>query len=607
MKLNQISIGIIALCLSILPLRQATAAAEVWRTAPAQFNNKEAIETRFIYVGKGETWVSPTFKAKVNVSYPTALSVRLNGRPVHSTMLTANRDLEFKLDQLKTGFNRLDFFVRQTPIMAEENEHECRVGTFGVFNIGQGEISYSRKLSELMLSNLPDTLFNPHVLDRRPYVGRARVNTKNAAELTALSRLTSAWASTSGVRWIESSLPESHRSDFTVEFKRDAQYKNEAHISIYFAEKRPQDHSHPILRINYGNEQALLSAINGLTNKNYLSQLRGNGIRVSDSINEPVWGKPKQFNTLAHLGIDSFRLDSGVRAFVLNFPGVWQPTGPLQGSVAFKSQSNLIQGSSATVWINDALSGGASLHNLTEKDNERLVPFLSKAPLDNNSFELRIESNLLVSNFCSAPKGTMWVDTERSEISLPYRLKRGVATINTTLLSHPTISVDGNEGALGIATTLIQEASRMLLNGDPLKSDIVINKRAKVQVTVDSDLFDQKVSEYPESIYPVYANGGVFITALEDGFEVLAQGTFSAENFIYYWPRVQSKIPDGASEVLVTQDGEVKQLKTITLHQGITPTVRESNIYLYVLFISALMIAALLGWLWWSRRAKSKA
>ncbi len=607
MKLNQISMGIIALCLAILPLRQATAATEIWRTAPAQFGNKEAIETRFIYVGKGETWVSPTFKARVNVSYPTALSVRLNGRPIHSTMLTANRDLEFRLDQLKTGFNRLDFFVRQTPIMAEENEHECRVGTFGVFNIGQGEISYTRKLSELMLSNLPDTLFNPHVLDRRPYVGRARVNTKNAAELTALSRLTSAWASTSGVRWIESSLPESHRSDFTVEFNKDAQYKDDAHISLYFAEERPANHNHPILRINYGSEQALLSAINGLTNKNYLSQLRGNGIRVSDSIDEPIWGKPKQYNTLAHLGIESFRLDSGTRAFVLNFPGTWQPTGPLQGSLAFKSQSNLIQGSSTTIWINDTLSGGSGLNNLSERDNERLVPFLSKAPLDNNSFELRIESNLLVSNFCSAPKGTMWVDTTRSEVSLPYRLKRGVSAINTLLLNYPTISVDGNEGAFGIATTLLQEAARMLLNGDPLKSNIVINKRAKIQVTVDSDLFDQKVSEYPESIYPVYANGGVFISALEDGFEVLAQGTFSAENFIYHWPRVQSKILDGAGEVLITQDGEVKQLQTITKHNGLTPTVQDSTIYLYVLLVTALMITGLLGWLWWSRRAGSSA
>ncbi|MDP1539399.1 MAG: hypothetical protein Q8L72_01940 [Moraxellaceae bacterium] len=607
MKLSQLISSLLLAFLASTHTGLALAASDVWRTAPAQFGDKEATESRFIYVGKGETWLSPTFKSTANVSFPSSISIRLNGQAVFSSMLSANRVIEFPLGQLKEGFNRLDFLVRQTPLMAAEQSHiNCEVGTFGVFNLGQGELSYTRQIKELMLSNLPDVLFNPHVLDRKPYVARIRINTESPTELTALSRLANAWPAVSGVRWVESTLSESHRADFTVEFNKDSQYENNAHISLYFAQARPSDESHPILRINYGTDQALISAINGLTNKSYLSQLKGNGIRVPDSINEPTWGALKQFNTLADLGLESFRLDSASRAFVLSFPGVWHPTGPLQGNLALRSQSNLIQGSNVTIWINDALSGGAGLDRLSDNDTSRIIPFLSKAPLDNNNYELRVESNLLVSNECSAPKGSMWVDTELSEAGVPFRIKRGVSSINVHLVNKPTISVDGNEGAFGIATTLFQEAARMLLDGKPLRSTIVVSEPAKVSVLVDANKFDEKVAQYPESLYAAYANGGVFVSANDDSFELLAQGAFSAENFIYYWPRVQSKITDGASEVLITQDGEVKLLKTVEKRDGLTPTVQDSTIYLYALFVTVLMITGLLVWLWWTRRAGSK-
>lgn len=606
MKPNKSTSIIFSILLSIISIT-SNAAIDVWHTAPAQFGDKEATESRYIYVGKGETWISPTFKVSANISFPSSISIQLNGKSVYSSMLKSSNTIEFPVAELKEGFNKLDFTVRQTPLMAPDQSNiNCEVGTFGVFNLSQGDLLYTRQVKELMLSNLPDVLFNPQVWDRKPYVARIRVNTKNATELTALSRLASAWPAVSGVRWIEGSLKESHRADFSVEFNQDPQYKNHAYVSLYFAEGRKGDPSHPILRINYGKNESLISAINGLTNKDYLSQLRGNGIQLTDNITEPTWGALKSFNTLSDLGLDSFRLDSASRSFTLGFPGIWHPTGPLQGNLALKTQSNLIQGSSITIWINDALSGGAGLDMLSDTDTNRKVPFISKAPLDNNNYELRIESNLLVSNECSAPKGTMWVDSELSEVMMPYRIKSGISSINTHLINTKLISVDGNDGAFAIATTLFQEAARMLLSGGPLQSNIVVNEAAQSTVIVDSEKYEEEVAKYPQSLYSAYANGGVFITTSNDNFKVLAQGTFSAENFIYYWPRVQSKIPDGATEVLVTQDGEVKVLKMSNKNVILTPIVKDSSIYLYALLITVLMITLLIIWLWRARRAGVK-
>lgn len=606
MKLNKVLVYsfVAVFCFSSVEL--VNASTESWKTKAFQVSDKDGLESRYIYVGRGVDWGSPIFTSTVTVSNPTSLSVRLNDRAVYAAKLEGTQTIEFPLNGLKSGFNRLDFSVRQSPLMSVVQGNDCDQETFGLFNLSEGEINFDRKVYNLKISNLPDVLFNPEVLDRKPYAARFRVDTRSQTELTALSRLASAWPAVSGVRWIEASNDESIHADFTVELNYDESLKNKAEVSLYFAEGRIDNEKHPILRINYGTEKALLSAVNGLTNKNYSQQLNSNNAILPDYLGEPKWAKLKSFETLADLGISSFRLDSGDQSLFLNFPSAWQITGPLEGSLAFKSQSSLIQGSNLTIWINNILSGGAGLEQLPEKNSNRKIPFLGEAKLNNNNFELRVESNLLLSGDCTVPKGTIWVDTKKSDISLPYRVKRGVASVNAFLVNDPVISVDGNEGGFAIAIALLQESSRMLLSRDPLRSEISIGKKEKTHVIVDEKAYKARVAEYPESIYPEYANGGVFITASNNSFEVLAQNKSSVESFINYWSRIQPQFEDDLMAILVTQDGEVRPLQYAETTNPLAPRISGSSIYTYTLFIVSLMLSGLIGWLWWKRRAPSK-
>ncbi|MCZ4148770.1 hypothetical protein BZG21_30485, partial [Escherichia coli] len=97
--------------------------------------------------------------------------------------------------------------------------------------------------------------------------------------------------------------------------------------------------------------QELTAAINGLINPTYVQQLDTGSAIFPTTISAPAWAQFKKIDTLADLGIQDFRLNHAEKNLFLDFPAVWQPTDILQGQIALRIQSGLLQGSNITAWI----------------------------------------------------------------------------------------------------------------------------------------------------------------------------------------------------------------------------------------------------------------
>ncbi len=583
--------------------------AAEWRVAPIQVGDSFAQESRYVYVSKGEQWLDAVFNADFQTTGSAALTVSLDGRPLQSQFLTRSGTIQFKLPLLRSGFHRLDFSFKQQGVLSalRRDPHDnCEDSIDSVTTVGAGKIRYGRiKPEGYQIRNLPDALFNPQVLDAPAFVGRIRFDARNSHELTAIARLASAWPAVAGVRWLDSTLPESQSADFTIEVRPAPQLTRGSFISL---SEGGNDKSgpRPYLLIMYKDAQALESVTHALLNGKYLAQIRSDKVAIPDTIEAPAWGSVKQLNTLADLGIEDFRLDSSSRSVPLAFPGAWQPTDLLQGQIALRAQSGLMQGSKLTVWLDDALAGSMRLDELTADTNARETHYLGRAVTDNTNFDLRLESILIANGDClPRSRGALWVDTHKSLINLPHRLKSGVAGISPALVPHPDISIDGSPGSTGIAIALLQMSSKMLLGSQPVPANVRIQsdeQKAIVGIRTDSKIYQQRIAAHEDKVFGPYAAGGVLLISIDDHFEIIAQNVTSTINFMYRWPRVQAQLPDGANEVLITQDGEVIVLDRYIPGTKETPSVHESTVSLLIALVLLVMLAAIIWWFWRSKK-----
>ncbi len=62
----------------------------------------------------------------------------------------------------------------------------------------------------------------------------------------------------------------------------------------------------------------------------------------------------------------------------LDFPAVWQPTDILQGQIALRIQSGLLQGSNITAWIDGGLAGSMKTADLASDPVNRQFNIFAK-------------------------------------------------------------------------------------------------------------------------------------------------------------------------------------------------------------------------------------
>lgn len=601
MRLSKSVIGIIALVSSFQLF-----AAE-WRVAPIQIGDRYGQESRYFYINKGEQWQDAVYITDFQTTGNALLTVSLNGKTLQSRHLSRSGNLQIKLPVLqKSGFHRLDFSFRQEDSFAslQPSKDQCEEYTSSLTNLGAGKIFYtSIRPKGFQIRNLPDALFNPHIQDAPAFVGRMRFDTKKDIELTAMGRLASAWPAASRVHWVDHTLPEASSADFTIELRAAPELPKGGFVSLSEGGKSK---SHPYLLILYKDAAALESSIHALLNNNYLAQIHGNKVSIPSTIEAPNWGKIKEIKTLADLGIENFRLDSSSRSMPLVFPGAWQPTDLLQGKISLSAQSGLLQGSKVTVWLNDALAGSMRLDELQSESVVREIQYVEKNLTENTNFDLRLESTLFANLGClPSSKGSLWVDSQKSLVNLPHRLKSGVAGVSPALIPHPRISIDGSPGSTGMAISLLQVASKMLLSNEKVPAVLTYkeDKDAVVRIRTDEKLYQQRIALHEDKIFGPYATAGVLIISEDDRFEIIAQNLASTVLFMYRWPRIQAVLPDGASEILLAQDGDIVVLDRYVSSTKNSPQVKQSTV---TLMIALMLLIMTIGTIWWFWRANRK-
>jgi len=584
--------------------------ADDWHLTNMSIGDTLGSETRYFYVRKGENWQTAQFHADYDSANGATLAVQLDGKPAYNQILKREGSVDFTLKNLKSGFHRLDFYIQQQTLNMNPDRHldRCAEELNGVTMLNAAVIQYqAHRPDGYQIRNLPDALFNPQLPDDSAYLGQLIFDHASDAQATAVAKLTSTWSANTGLHWADGPVEGDRRADFSIEVRHDATLGQRANISLADAKDPAAKSSHPNLLIEYGDESALQNAINALINPDYLAQIHSDTLSVTSPVRTPAWGQPVDIKTLADLGVNDFRLDNASRSVPLNFPGAWQPTGPLQGNIALRAQNGLMQGSQLSIWLNDTLAGSVRLDQLTEDPNEHNINYLSAIIRSTTYYDMRFESTLISNGDClPRAKGTLWVDTHHSGVNLPHRLKIGVAALSPALIPHPTIATDRNPGSLGMAITLLQLTSKMLLGGQPLPALIQSQGQPTAYIQINAAAYNKIVQAHADKIYDQYANGGTIIVAGKDHFDVVTQNNDGATNFMYRWPHVQSQIPDGALAVLISQDGEVVVLDQYISTAPAVPKVHESSALILIIPVTLGMLALALWWYMRTRRNDSR-
>ncbi|MFI7854937.1 hypothetical protein ACFMJT_22935, partial [Acinetobacter baumannii] len=166
----------------------------------------------------------------------------------------------------------------------------------------------------------------------------------------------------------------------------------------------------PTLSITYHTPQELTAAINGLINPTYVQQLDTGSAIFPTTISAPAWAQFKKIDTLADLGIQDFRLNHAEKNLFLDFPAVWQPTDILQGQIALRIQSGLLQGSNITAWIDGGLAGSMKTADLASDPVNRQFNIFAKEISNTTNFSLKLENSVIANSQCLPnAHGSLWV------------------------------------------------------------------------------------------------------------------------------------------------------------------------------------------------------
>jgi len=421
-----------------------------------------------------------------------------------------------------------------------------------------------------------------------------------------LARLASSWSSVTPIEWVDSGQTNLNpETNFIIEvIKSTAPLKNRAFVQI----SKPAD-GVPTLSITYHTAQELTAAINGLINPAYVQQLNTGSAIFPTTISPPAWAQFRKIDTLADLGIDDFRLNHAEKNLFLDFPAVWQPTDILQGQIALRIQSGLLQGSSITAWLDGGLAGSMKTADLASDPVNRQFNIFAKEISNTTNFSLKLENSVIANSQCLPnAHGSLWVDTAKSTVKLPHKLKNGVAALSMTLATKPTIAIDDQSGALNIAIILGQVAKNMLLTQAPMPLNLVRfspNAPQAVNVRVNKEIYQQQILMHQNIIYAPAAANGFIVSYNNNRFDVITDSETGALTFMHLWGKIQHKIPNNVTKMLVSENGNIYVLQKLIVGNQKAPLVQQSSFFLLVVIISAIMIIVIFLW-YWLRRNNEK-
>ena len=219
---------------------------------------------------------------------------------------------------------------------------------------------------------------------------------------------------------------------------------------------------------------------------------------------------------------------------------------------------------------------------------------------------MKLENSVIVNSQClPTAKGSLWIDTEKSTVTLPHKMKNGVASLSMSFATHPTISIDSHPGSLEMAIAISQTAKKMLMTNDPVPLNLVKFDNAKpevLNVQVNPDRYHQQVLMHPDVIYAPATARGFLVSSHNQRFDIITDSIEGSQNFTRLWDKIQHSIPNNASKILVAENGQVFILQKIIVGNQKAPLVQQSSFFILIVTISALMILVILFWFWRKRR-----
>ncbi len=587
------------LAFSLLAAQPAMAAE--WLFSDSLSKNRQAPISQYYYVAKGESWSNVSYSASYNTDKNVYLVVNYDDKPIYRAALSNAGTLNFNLPASSSGFHRLDFIVQ--PNESVNSSNLCLEEPLQSTAFEQAKLSYQPVRSALLLSDLPDALYNPKQNSTVPLKAAVLYSSQNIQASSAVARLLSSWEQSRQIQWVSGQESANAPVDFKLILQQNSQLK------IPTLSLSVQNNA-PALTIQYGTDKQLENAVNALLNSDYLTQLQAASAALPDNISSPRWAVNKRFNNLADLGVQDFRLSQSKQEFNLNFPAVWQPTDILQGQIALRSQSGLLEGSAITAWINDALAGSMKLADLESDPVDRQFNIFSAEIGAAPHFNLSIENTVLANSKCLPNvQGAVWVNAEKSKLSLPYKLKQGVISLSAVLSTHPVIAVNDHPSSSSMAATAMQTAKKMLLTEAPVPLNLTRFDPAhpqSINIRVNPDIYRQQVQMHLDTLYEPTAAHGFFAVYQNDRFNLITDDAVGAETFNRLWPKIQDQIPNNAAKIFVSAEGNVYVLKKIALQPKSEPIIEQSNTFVGIVVVSALIVLFVLLWLWRKRKNENK-
>jgi len=587
----------------------ASSYANTWELDDISTSTKYTVEPHFFYIGKGAEWQNIQFSSNYSTEGNTTLLIKYDDKLIYNTTLDGDGQIKFDIPKSQSGFHRLDFIIQQyakPTTLNQTKETFCTEDIDHLTYLSKSQLDFTSIRNDYLLKYLPDALFNPQARRPAPFVGILKYNRKEITEASMLARLASSWSSVTPVEWVDSGQTNLNpETNFIIEIIHSpTPLKGGALVQI----AKPAE-GVPTLTITYHTHQELAAAINGLINPAYVQQLNTGSAIFPTTISNPAWAQFKKINTLADLGIDDFRLNHAEKNLFLDFPAVWQPTDILQGQIALRIQSGLLQGSNITAWIDGGLAGSMKTADLASDPVNRQFNIFAKTISNTTNFSLKLENSVIANSQCLPnAHGSLWIDTAKSTVKLPHKLKNGVAAISMTLATTPTIAIDDQSGALNIAIILGQVAKKMLLTDAPIPLNLVRfspNAPQSINVRVNKDIYQQQVLMHQDIIYAPAAQNGFIVSYNNNRFDVITDSEGGAQTFMHLWGKIQHKIPNNVTKLLVSENGNIYVLQKLIVGNQKAPLIQQSSFFLIVVIISAIMIIIIFLW-YWLRRNNEK-
>lgn len=576
--------------------------AEVWALDNLVAQSTKQKTSYFFYVGKGESWQNIQFQSQFTSNSDSSLIGLYDNQIIHRQNLTGQGEFSFTLPASTTGFHRLDLILLQKPIdESRKSENYCIESSDLYTSLTHANLTYQPSRSTRLLNQLPDALFNRQLNRANPIQAQLNFNPNSHLEASMISRIASAWNFATPIHW-QINENSQQANDFVIRIQKSKQALATAKVNI------DQLNNIPTLSIEYSSDSQLLMATNALLNQPYLQQLNTASISLSGPIAEPTWATRRKFENLADLGISDFQLENAPKNIALNFPPVWDATDVLQGKLAFRAQSGLLQGSTLQIWLNEYLAGSLSLARLDSTPIERQFDFVGADHPYTTSYNVSLISSQLNDEACLPNTGgALWIDAQKSIVHLPHQLKKGVISLSIALAKQPDIAVN-NAAGTAIALTMVNVAKQMLFNDAPIPINISqLNLAApkNINIILNAANFKKELQKYSQVLYLPTTENGFLITIQDGKFWIYTDNVMGTQTFTQFWSTIQQKIPNNTATLFVSAQGNLTVLNTMPIKHVKTPIVEQistSTIAIILATIAMLIISLI----FWRRTRKTK-